>query len=62
MRKPMFCICENKGTDQLRSNCTDRFVSDLLGNYIYGFLMERLIYNELMFPTMKFKAKLDFFE
>ena len=22
MRKPAFCICENKGADQLRSNCT----------------------------------------
>ena len=21
MRKPNFCLCENKGTDQLRSNC-----------------------------------------
>ena len=21
MRKPVFCICENKGADQLRSNC-----------------------------------------
>ena len=21
MRKPIICICENKGTDQLRSNC-----------------------------------------
>ena len=21
MRKPTFCICENKGTDQLRGNC-----------------------------------------
>ena len=21
MRKPAFCICENKGADQLRSNC-----------------------------------------
>ena len=21
MRKPAFCICENKDTDQLRSNC-----------------------------------------
>ena len=21
MRKPTFCICKNKGTDQLRSNC-----------------------------------------
>ena len=65
MRKPDFCLCENKGADQLRSNCeggqrlcfryrdstislllkirnfkllscffdcTDRFVSDLVGN------------------------------
>ena len=22
MRKPVFCICENKGADQLRGNCT----------------------------------------
>ena len=22
MRKPDFCLCENKGTDQLHSNCT----------------------------------------
>ena len=22
MRKPTFCMCENKGADQLRSNCT----------------------------------------
>ena len=22
MRKPDFCLCENKGTDQLSSNCT----------------------------------------
>ena len=21
MRKPAFCICDNKGADQLRSNC-----------------------------------------
>ena len=59
MRKPAFCICENKDADQLRGNreadqrlcfrytdstitllpkyeifcnCTDRFVSDLVGN------------------------------
>ena len=25
MRKPAFCICENKGTDQLRGNSIDRF-------------------------------------
>ena len=24
MRKPTFCICENKGADQLRSNCDDQ--------------------------------------
>ena len=23
LRKPAFCICENKGTDQLGGNCTD---------------------------------------
>ena len=22
MRTPVFCICENKGADQLRGNCT----------------------------------------
>ena len=32
MRKPAFCICENKDADQLRSNCADRFVSDLIEN------------------------------
>ena len=39
MRKPAFCICENKDADQLRSKplaifcvCTARFVSDLVGN------------------------------
>ena len=46
MRKQAFCICENKGADQLRGNryidstiplaffcdCTDGFVSDLVGN------------------------------
>ena len=34
MRKPDLCLCENKGADQLRSNsdCTARFVSDLVGN------------------------------
>ena len=26
IRKPTFCICENKGADKLRSNC------DLVGN------------------------------
>ena len=30
MRKPAFCICENKDADQLRG--TARFVSDLVGN------------------------------
>ena len=29
MRKPTFCICENKDADQL---CGNRFVSDLIGN------------------------------
>ena len=23
MRKPAFCICENKGADQLHGNCAD---------------------------------------
>ena len=45
MRKPVFCICENKDTDQLRGNlnpnfkslaifynCTAGFMSDLVGN------------------------------
>ena len=46
MRKPAFCICENKDADQLPSTsqirnfmpldifsgCTARFVSDLVGN------------------------------
>ena len=51
MRKPDFCLCENKDADQLRSmcnpfstriqnfkllcifcDCTDRFVSNLVGN------------------------------
>ena len=31
VRKPAFCICENKDADQLRSN-TARFVWDLVGN------------------------------
>ena len=75
MRKPTFCICKNKGTDQVRSNCeadhrlcfcytdstiptlskseiskplaifcacTARFVSDLFGNHVVGFLKKRL--------------------
>ena len=48
MRKPSFCICENKDADQLRGNrivqslyflnpefiygCTVQFMSDLIGN------------------------------
>ena len=38
MRKPDFCVCENKGADQHRSNCfnvldyTGQFVSDQVGN------------------------------
>ena len=42
MRTPVSCICENKGADQLRSNCAadqrlcfryiDMLVSDLAGN------------------------------
>ena len=72
MGKPTTCIGENKGTDQLRSNCetnqrlcfrytdstiplfskskisslcdcTARFVLDLVGTQIVGFLMHRLI-------------------
>ena len=71
MGKPTFCIGENKGADQLRSNCeadqrlcfcymdntiplnfqpltifcdcTARFVSDLVGTQIVGFLTHRLI-------------------
>ena len=69
MRKPAFCICENKDADQLRGNreadqrlcfrftdskipllpkseisslgCTDRFVSDLVGN-----IEDRFSHNE----------------
>ena len=71
MRKPTFCTCENKGADQLRSNCesdqhlyfryttstvpllsksidicgcTAWFVSNLLGKYIVGFFVSRLIF------------------
>ena len=32
MRKQDFCLCESKGAVQLRSNCTGRFTSDLVGN------------------------------
>ena len=32
VRKPAFCISENKDADQLRSNCTAWFMSDLVGN------------------------------
>ena len=54
MGKPTICIGENKGADQLRSNCeadqrifcdcTALFVSDLVGTQIVGFLMHRLIF------------------
>ena len=47
MRKPDFCLCENKGADQLRSNCetdqrlcfryTDRTISLLLKSEISSF-------------------------
>ena len=36
IRKPAFCICENKDADQLRG--------DLVGNPKTGFLMTLLIY------------------
>ena len=78
MRKPDFCICENKDADQLRGNreadqrlcfhhmestipllsesksfkplaifsdCTARFVSDLVGTPKTGFLTTRLKYH-----------------
>ena len=47
MRKPDFCLCENKGADQLRSNCkvdqhlcfpnTDSTIPLLLKSEISGF-------------------------
>ena len=52
MGKPTIRIGENKGADQLHSNCeadlrlfcdcTAWFVSDLVGTQIVGFLMQRL--------------------
>ena len=32
VRKPAFCICDNKDADQLRSDCAARFLSDMVGN------------------------------
>ena len=52
MRKPILCTCKNKDADQCRENreadqrlfcaCTNRFVSDFVGNQIIDFLMTRL--------------------
>ena len=49
MRKPDFCLCENKGADQLRSNCeadqrlcfryTDSTISLLLKSEISSFYL-----------------------
>ena len=44
--KQTICICENKDADKLFTffcNCTARFVSDLVGYQIIGFLAHRLI-------------------
>ena len=43
MGKPTICLDENKSADQLHSNCTGRFMSDLVGNHIVGFPTRRLI-------------------
>ena len=32
MRRPDFCLCENKGADQLCSNCT----ADLISVFVYA--------------------------
>ena len=36
MRKPIFCICENKGAEELRSNCVvlQRFYFRYIGSTI----------------------------
>ena len=39
--------CENKVADQLRSNCTAQFVSDLVENFEDNFVMTRLIFEHL---------------
>ena len=62
MGKPTVCIGENKGADQLRSNhnfmllaclrdCTGQFVSGLVRNPNFGFLMHRLIYKKIPSPV-----------
>ena len=53
MRKPDFCLCENKGADQLRSNCeadqrlcfhyTDSTISPLLRDKISRFWLSSVI-------------------
>ena len=53
MRKPDFCLCENKGADQLRSNCeadqrlcfryTDSTISPLLKDKISRFWLSSVI-------------------
>ena len=77
MRKLTFCISQNKGADQLCSNCeadqrlcfrfyvqnfqplaifcvcTARFVSDLFGNHIVGFLTRRLIYSIKVWGSLR---------
>ena len=56
MRKPTFCICENKDADQLRGNreadqrlcfCLINSTVPLLSKKV-GFLMTRLIYMEIL--------------
>ena len=42
MRKPMFCIWENKGTDQLRSNCAFVFTT---------WIVQFLLFLNLKFPA-----------
>ena len=48
MRKLNFCLCENKGADQLRSNCEAELIS--------AFVFATWIIQSLFFLNSKFQA------
>ena len=56
MRKQTFCICENKGADQLCSNCTADQPCAVTAQLISPFVVATQIVQSLFFLNPKFQA------
>ena len=57
VRKPAFCICENKDADQLRSNCTaDQRLCSVTAKLIRAFVLAIRIVQSRYYLNPKFQA------